>query len=541
MKKILLVFIAIVLGWSTSYAKNYYVNSESGNNANNGQSVDKPKKSLDWFSWNTTFLQPGDTVFVMNGTYTGGNQFAILALRASGTREKPIVLTNFPGHKPLLKLNEYKWAGIHVAEGAHDIVINGLTIQGYNQNLTLEEALNQPGSCLNPGGSTDPKFNGNGIALEGRTNGKHIHHITVSNCEIFECGGGGIAGLEADYLRFENNLIYNNCWYTIYGASGISNLNSWNYDEHSEMEYSMIIRNNILFGNQLFVPWVGPCKIYDGNGIIIDSETNEGMSFPAYSGKTLIENNVVYDNGGRGIHVYKSANVDIISNTSYFNCKSPEISDGEITVQNASNIRIFNNIIYARDGQNANLRYQAPNNITFGNNLIYNASSSKIGFTNETDIVGQNPEFIDSDLSDPDLHLKENSPARNAGTKAEGLFSETDINGISRLSGGVPDIGAYEFKEEIISSAVALPGKHQIRIYPNPATDRITIDFSGKMFHSELNYSLINLTGKSVLTGKLNHETDYQTLGVENIKEGLYLFRVWNNEYLFVEKIIIQE
>ena len=218
MKKILLVLIAIVLGWSTSYAKNYYVNSESGNNANNGQTVDKPKKSLDWFSWSTTFLQPGDTVFVMNGTYTGGNQFAILAFRASGTREKPIVITNYPGHKPLLKLNEYKWAGVHVAEGVHDIVINGLTIQGYNQNITLEEALNQPGSCADPNGSVDPKFNANGIALEGRTNGKHIHHITVSNCEIFECGGGGTGSTEADYLTFENNLIYNNCWYTIYGA-----------------------------------------------------------------------------------------------------------------------------------------------------------------------------------------------------------------------------------------------------------------------------------------------------------------------------------
>ncbi len=532
------IFVVCFSAENTS-AKNYYVNSEIGNNAYNGQSVEKPKKSLNWFSWSATFLHPGDTVFVMDGTYTGGNQFAILALRASGTREKPVVITNYPGQKPLLKLNEYKWAGIHIAEGVHDIVLNGLTIQGYAGSLTLEDALNQPGSCADPNGSVDPKFNGSGISLEGRTNGKHVHHITISNCEIFECAGGGAGSMEADYLTYENNLVYNNCWYTIYGNSGISNFNSWNYDDHSDVEYSMIIRNNILFGNRLFVPWTGPCKIYDGNGIIIDSETNEGKSFPAYSGQTLIENNVVYDNGGRGIHVYKSANVDIINNTSYFNCKSPEISDGEITVQNAANVRVFNNIIYARDGQNANLRYQSPTNITFGNNLIYNASSAKIGFTNATDIVNQDPEFFEPDLAGPDLRLKETSPARNAGKNTEGFFSETDINGISRLAGGIPDIGAYEFEEEIISSAIILPGKPQIRIYPNPAKNKITLDLSVKTLQSGLNYSLVSLAGKPVLSGKLNYGDTSLAIDVRNIKQGMYLFKVWNGEYSTIQKVII--
>ena len=527
-KLLFLIFCVFVLADFAS-AKNYYINSKTGNNSYNGQSANKPKKTLSWFSWSTSFLEPGDTVFLMNGTYTGGNQFAILALRASGSREKPLVFTNYPGHKPLLKLNEHKWAGIHVAEGAHDIVINGLTIQGYNQNLTLEEAINQPGSCANPGGSTDPKFNGSGISLEGRTNGKHVHHITVSNCDIFECAGGGIGGLEADYLRYENNLIYNNCWYTIYGNSGISNLNSWNYDDHTETEYSMIIRNNILFGNQLFVPWIGPCKIYDGNGIIIDSEYNESKSFSAYSGKTLIENNVVYDNGGRGIHVYKSANVDIINNTSYFNCKSPEISDGEITVQNASNVRVFNNIIYARDGQNANLRLNSPTNITFGNNLIYNAVSGKIAFTNETDIVGQDPEFVDADLENPDLRLSESSPARNAGTNAQGLFSVYDINGVSRYSGGIPDIGAFEFEEEIINSTNILPGKPQLRIYPNPANNIVTVEtrFSGLL-------EIFSANGAKMLEKQLN-EGDNQ-VAIDLLPQGIYTIRIGEN----TEKLIKQ-
>ncbi len=522
-------------------ASNYYVNSISGNNSFNGKTVGTAKKTLAWFSWSTTFLKPGDTIFVMNGTYTGENAFAVLALRASGSGGNPIVITNFPGDKPLLKLNEFKWAGIHIADGVHDIVINGLTIQGYNQNLNLQEALTQPGGCQDPQGKVEPKFNGNGIALEGRNNGLHVHHITITNCEIFECAGG-VAGLEADYLRYENNVIYNNCWYTIYGGSGISNLNSWNYDDHNSTEYSMIIKNNILFGNQLFVPWVGPCKIYDGNGIIIDSESNEGKNFSAYSGKTLIENNVVYNNGGRGIHVYKSANVDIINNTSYFNCKSPEISDGEITIQNASNIRVFNNIMVARDNQRANNRYQSPANIFFGNNLIYNATSSKIGFTNETDIVGENPEFVNPDPDDPNLTLKEDSPARNAGIKIDGNFIEFDINGISRFSGGNPDIGAYEFEEEIVKTSAENNRNNNLLVYPNPANQKIFVRLTEDLKVEKLNYSIINIDGKIVLKGKLDRTNgNSYYINLHDQIEGIYFFKIWNDEILYTEKVIISK
>jgi parallel beta-helix repeat protein len=409
--------------------------------------------------------------------------------------------------------------------------------------VKLEDALVQPGSCANPDERPlNPAFNGNGISLEGRTDGKHIHHITVSNCEIFECGGGGIGSMEADYITIENNLIYNNCWYTIFGTSGISNLNSWNYDDHTEKEYSMIIRNNILFGNQLFVPWIGPCKIYDGNGIIIDSEYNEDRSFEAYSGKTRIENNVVFNNGGRGIHVYKSANVDIINNTCYFNGKSPELDDGEITVQNAANIRIFNNIMYARTNERANLRYQSPQNIEFGHNLIYNASSGKISFRNETDIVYQNPEFLDADLAMPDLRLKETSPARNAGTSIPGLYSNFDINGISRMAGGASDIGAYEFDEEIINRVNRLQNSGKIEVFPNPAKDFIQLRFMGKNLESRLNYSLADIQGKIISDGQLKQVS--QTSGelffaLPNTNNGIYILKVWNEEERFVHKILI--
>ena len=178
----------------------------------------------------------------------------------------------------------------------------------------------------------------------------------------------------------------------------------------------MIIKNNVVYGNELYVPWIGPCLIYDGNGIIVDSENNVTIGKPAYTGKTLIENNIVHHNGGRGIHMLNSNNIDVINNTCFMNGRSPAISDGEITVQGATNVRVYNNIMYARDEERANYKNASSTGFSSGNNLIFNAASTKISFTNSTDIVDQDPLFINTGLNTGNFKVQNTSPAINAGT-----------------------------------------------------------------------------------------------------------------------------
>lgn len=450
MKKI--IYILVFANYFCANATNYFVNSTTGNNLFNGLSVSTAKQTLGWFSYSTTFLHPGDTIFVMNGTYINGTVSGVLTLRASGSATNPLVITNYPGHAPFLKFNS--WAGVSMSDSVHHIVINGLRIQGNNGNISLANALNQPGSCANPTGPSDGAYNGTGILIDGRTNGKHVHHITVRNCEVFDCGTGGIVSLQADYLTYENNLVYNNSWYTIYGGSGISNLNSWNYDNHSSTAYSMIIRNNVVYGNELLVPWVNaPCAITDGNGIIIDSQSNASTTLTPYSGKTLIENNIVYKNGGRGIHIYASANCNIKNNTCFFNGKSAAISGGEVTVITSTNVTVFNNIMYARTGENANSKNGSTTGLTFGNNLLFNHINSSATFTNISDIIGLNPQFIDTTVYN--FKLQCSSPAVNAASTITSQYSAIDINGINRPLGIKPDIGAYE-KTGVPTASIAL-------------------------------------------------------------------------------------
>ncbi|NJK87032.1 MAG: DUF1565 domain-containing protein [Bacteroidales bacterium] len=63
----------------------------------------------------------------------------------------------------------------------------------------------------------------------------------------------------------------------------------------------------------------------DGNGIILDDfhcsqswdiGQTGGVNYPHAS---LIENNLCYNNGGRGIHIFNSDNATIRNNTCYYN------------------------------------------------------------------------------------------------------------------------------------------------------------------------------------------------------------------------------
>ena len=53
-------------------------------------------------------------------------------------------------------------------------------------------------------------------------------------------------------------------------------------------------------------------KNTDGNGIIYDT-------FRSYAGQSLCLGNIVYHNGGKGIHVFKSGHVTVANNTAYNN------------------------------------------------------------------------------------------------------------------------------------------------------------------------------------------------------------------------------
>lgn len=73
-------------------------------------------------------------------------------------------------------------------------------------------------------------------------------------------------------------------------------------------------------------------------------------------------------------------------------------------------------------------------------------------------------------------------------------------------------------------------------VYPNPSEDNITVklDYPGEYSFIEL----IDIHGKIILSKQL--ENTISIINVKDMKEGLYLYKIWNNNNLLATgKIII--
>jgi parallel beta-helix repeat protein len=179
-----------------------------------------------------------------------------------------------------------------------------------------------------------------------------------------------------------------------------------------------------------------------------------GIYLSASNTGTLVQNNLVYENGGYGIQSYHcSTNATIANNTIFANGQGgvvvggPEAADGACL---NDYITVSNNIVYNNTGdafqQTSNMKgtHNAYlNNLAFGNSgQVFDFWSWQV--QTEMGTVELDPQFknYQSDGSG-DYHLAAGSPAINTGT-ATGAPA-TDMDGYPRPYGPQVDIGAYEW------------------------------------------------------------------------------------------------
>ncbi|OBX26988.1 hypothetical protein A9996_00955 [Gelidibacter algens] len=411
------------------WATDYYVDAVNGNNANSGLSTTLAKQTIQSAA-NLTL--PGDTVYIMNGTYNSTNG-PLLTINIGGNASNYITFKPLAGHSPLLKASGNVWDAVVI--DASYIVFEGLELEGNNANLTLAGAQTSYEQSKTAPPSFNANFNTNAISVAKTGN---PHHIIIRNLKVHDFPAGGIGVGAADYITIENNVVYNNSWYTMYATSGISVFGPKAID--AVTTYKIIIRGNICYGNKTQIKWrrslTGVDNLSDGNGIIIDAN-NGTQGKPVYTGRTLVENNVSYNNGGSGIHAFQAVRVDIINNTAYNN--GTVVGYAEIFGQECSDVKIFNNIMFARTGGNCNGN---DSGAVYDYNLYHNGPSFRNGANDKTG----NPNFVTLALdATANFRLQNTSPAVNNGSNTVGQFAATDILGLARPVGFSSDMGAYEY------------------------------------------------------------------------------------------------
>ena len=429
------LFFTISLLTSISlFATNYYV-SPTGSSSNNGLSPATAKDDIEEAGLLTS---PGDTVFVMNGTYSWYNPNSdVVDIYNSGTANNWIVFINYPGHHPLIKSKN--WAAISI-QGADYVEVNGFEVIGNADSVTLAYAQSQQNNTNNPITS------GNGIGCRSQySNPSNLsHHIIIRNCKVSKCPGGGIFTYNADYIRIENNIVSECAWYAPFGNSGISLYQNWNSDSSTATKNFVV--GNTCYRNENYIPFFASGSITDGNGIIIDDERNtqNGSTLGIYAGKTYIANNLVFDNGGRGIHCYESDKVIIVNNTAYKNCQSPAVKDGEYTAYSADSISFINNIAFPISGvPPVSKSSTSTTHLIVDHNLW--AANSGIANPLGTNTITTPPNFILPSANPllADFHLQARSTAINKGTHKQAPANDKDGN--IRVSTDSVDIGCYEY------------------------------------------------------------------------------------------------
>jgi parallel beta-helix repeat protein len=416
--------------------KSFYVSALKGSDNNPG-TIAEPFLTIQHA---VGLCNAGDTVYVMEGVYRNKGVESVAGFwYQHGTPDHWIVLRNYPGHNPFLIFNG--WNGISVA-GSSFIIVSGFIIKGNSDGITYDYAYQ------NRKNTSNPVTMGNGVQVFFASNdySKRSHHVIVMNNIMYNSPGCGISTLLVDYVSLMNNIVCYNTKWSPFSTSGIATYQNQAIDASKEIK--MIVSGNVIYGNENKIPFISTKSICDGNGIIIDdSKHTQNMPYSTpdrYMGKTLVENNICFDNGGQGISVFQSEFATIRNNTCYNNARSKDFNGGrgEIYAAYSDSVIIQGNIAVStnRNGSRA-LHSTGCSNIEISYNLFKGIVDNPGPGKNS--IIEKDPQFINA-MIDPvkaDFHLNKQSPALDICPSGPTV----DFDGKSRPQGSGFDIGAYEY------------------------------------------------------------------------------------------------
>jgi serralysin len=420
-----------------SAGRSFYV-SPGGSDDNPG-TVEAPFSSISRVFTVVRDLGANDTVIVMPGLYPeqvvvsrGGDMTGYLTLRS----EIP--------HAAKIRSPEGTYSAVNII--SNYVVFDGFDVQGSGSGHGIEATF-----------------------IDGNSANDGPHHVKILNNISHHNAGSGIGVAYGDFYTIERNICYGNCASNPYQGSGIS-IYEPRPVSGSSQGFRNFVRRNRCFDNMVVrLPGEPEPPHSDGNGIIIDDFTNSQTGHPAgiYPFKTLVENNVSYGNGGRGVHVFLSNNVVVLNNTSYRNNRdrlNPGMWRGELSNVGSCNIIWANNIGVAdpainerntaiNEGSTPRLKSE---NVVWRNNLTFDGhpgrASLNVDKPNSTltatrpnmNLLGIDPQFVGAEVrSADDLRLLPGSPAVDAGTIAFGA-STCDFLGRPRNQSRAVDIGALE-------------------------------------------------------------------------------------------------
>jgi hypothetical protein len=472
---VFLMFSGLIFSQNNDF---YYVSALIGSDSNNGSET----APFETINRAISLVNPGDTIFVMNGTYqndgygtvdtttnTNMNNNHVVTINKSGTAGAYITLKNYPGHTPIIQFDGR--GGIVISNDMNYIIIEGFEVVGPGASITYAEAYADRQYKVLAASDPNDDINYNHTYFSGKGiwggYGAH-HHIIIRNNIVHDTVGSGIRFNDSDHITIENNEVYNTTWWTSSASSAVvfaETIASSEVDNGTDVK--MVMRGNLVYNNWNRIPFyvtqlpdnsgntnpnygtANYNSILDGQGLYVTRSDDN------YNGTFLFENNVCVNNGKNGINFDNSlgASAIIQNNTLYYNGVHEIIQDisvangnpghrgqkvGGIKANKVQNVTVANNIVVTRDNlfsaiELPNISGSRPvlNNIFLNGKLPSGDNGVPYNFISCCNMIDVDPLFTEVpstvngaiDISQANFQLTENSPAINAGDSA---YSPTD-------------------------------------------------------------------------------------------------------------------
>jgi hypothetical protein len=383
MKKFALT-VLFTLFAPTAWATTYYLApaSSGGNDSNNGTSPSTP-----WLSPNHP-VNCGDVIMAAastsysNSNFSAGNWGTVTC--AAGNNVAWLICATFDG----CKINA---SGVD----AMRVTASYWGVQGWE--VTASGTYASCFSAAPPGSST-------------------VHHIIFANNIANGCSAGGFAtynigNASVDYIVILGNIAYNAAQSSANCYSGISIYQPIQSDALPGTH--IYIAGNFSYKNLDPNPCSGGMPT-DGEGIILDTLNGSSNGFSPYAQQLVVDNNILFLNGGRGLGVggggNSSANVILRHNTVFGNNSDANQSAtwcGDILLQETSLTQSIYNLVATNtaNGCGSNPIYAFFVGIGDGtdhvdNSWLYSPSGTNSGLASSTgfsygpnNIFGINPSF----------------------------------------------------------------------------------------------------------------------------------------------------
>lgn len=377
-------------------------------------------------------VQPGDTVRVRAGVYTetlegchSCNTDVVLQIVTSGAPGAWIRFIAMAGETVEIAAEGGGRNGVWVRETWDGIVPRYVEIRGF-------KIRDFPGEC---------------VVVANTSN------VVLGDLEVTNCTGQSVGFGNSSYVVLEGSTVHHN---SLSGWSSAVTLH--------QCGSGHVIRGNAIWANTDEHP-----DETEGHGLIMDT--------CGESGGALIENNLIWDNEGWCLAIFRSNGARFRNNTCWMNGNG-RWGTGEVIVLGEDH-SFHNNIIIPRNGAAFNFREKTGeyvghlHTISADGNLIWSPFSGPYGdrlvrwsfgikatveqyrlynpYGWGTTALGVDPQLVDG--FGQDFRLAAGSPALDSGDPSHA--AAVDILGTPRPQDGdgdgqaVPDRGAFEFENDV--------------------------------------------------------------------------------------------